>query len=107
VDVFFESLAKNYTLQSVAVLLTGMGKDGAKGLKQLREQGWHTLAQDQHSCAVYGMPKAAKALDAATEILALGDIGPRLARWAHKVRGETPREGCPLEDTASSGGRET
>jgi len=90
VDVFFESLAKHYKLQSLAVLLTGMGRDGAKGLKMLRDQGWHTIAQDQASSAVYGMPKAAKALDAATEILTLGDIGPRLVRWA---------------ETASSGGR--
>jgi len=82
VDVFFESLSKHHKNQSIAALLTGMGKDGAKGLKMLREEGWHTLAQDQASCAVYGMPKAAKELDAATEILALEDIGPRLARWA-------------------------
>lgn len=82
VDVFFESLAINYKIQSLAVLLTGMGKDGAKGLKMLRDQRWHTIAQDQASCAVYGMPKAAKALDAATEILTLGDIGARLVRWA-------------------------
>ena len=82
VDVFFESLAKNHKTQSVAVLLTGMGKDGAKGLKMLLEQGWHTIAQDQASSAVYGMPKAAKELDAAAEILTLGDIGPRLVRWA-------------------------
>jgi two-component system response regulator WspF len=119
VDVFFESLAKNYKVQSLAVLLTGMGKDGAKGLKMLRAQGWHTLAQDQASSAVYGMPKAAKALDAAGEILPLGDIGPRLARWAGEVRDGTTREGPlgdkvrdgtsregPLGDKASSGGRE-
>ncbi|VAW75790.1 Chemotaxis response regulator protein-glutamate methylesterase CheB [hydrothermal vent metagenome] len=85
VDVFFESLANNYKIQSVAVLLTGMGKDGAKGLKMLRDQDWHTIAQDQASCAVYGMPKAAKAIDAAKEILTLGDVGPRLIRWAEEA----------------------
>lgn len=109
VDIFFESLSKYYKTQSVAVLLTGMGKDGAKGLKQLREKGWHTLAQDQASCAVYGMPKAAKELDAAKEILALGDIGPKLARWAEKM-GTNTREGGPGAAgspgrKASSGGR--
>jgi two-component system response regulator WspF len=81
VDVFFHSLAENYQYQSVGVLLTGMGRDGAAGLKALRERNWYTIAQDQASCAVYGMPKAAKELDAAAEILPLGDIGPRLAEW--------------------------
>jgi two-component system response regulator WspF len=82
VDVFFDSLAQFHYFQSVGVLLTGMGRDGAAGLKALRERGWLTLAQDQFSCAVYGMPKAAKELDAAKEILPLEDIGPRLLRWA-------------------------
>ena len=86
VDVFFESLAKYHKIQSLGILLTGMGRDGAKGLKMLRDQDWHTIAQDQASSAVYGMPKAAKALDAAAEILALGDIGPRLVQWASKVK---------------------
>ncbi len=86
VDIFFESLSKHYKIQSVAVLLTGMGRDGAKGLKMLRDQDWHTITQDQASSAVYGMPKAAKALDAATEILALEDIGPRIVRWAGKIK---------------------
>ena len=82
VDVFFNSLADNHDNQSVGVLLTGMGKDGAQGLKSLRERGWWTIAQDQATSAVYGMPKAAKALDAAEEILPLGDIGVRLVKWA-------------------------
>ncbi|HED19874.1 MAG TPA: chemotaxis response regulator protein-glutamate methylesterase [Gammaproteobacteria bacterium] len=81
VDVFFNSLAENYVNQLVGVLLTGMGKDGAAGLKAMRERGWITLAQDKETCAVYGMPKAAKELDAATEILPLGNIGPHLAKW--------------------------
>ncbi|TCK18902.1 two-component system response regulator WspF [Thiogranum longum] len=109
VDVFFESLSKNYRIQSLAVLLTGMGKDGARGLKMLREKGWHTLAQDQDSCAVYGMPKAAKELDAAAEILALGDIGPRLAQWTEKVRATAQEDGPGAKGSpggkASSGGR--
>ncbi|NIA01212.1 MAG: chemotaxis-specific protein-glutamate methyltransferase CheB [Planctomycetia bacterium] len=85
VDVFFNSLAENHPNQSVGVLLTGMGKDGAAGLKALRERGWITLAQDKDTCAVYGMPKAAKELDAATEILPLGNIGPRLAEWVEQA----------------------
>jgi chemotaxis response regulator CheB len=51
----------------------------------MRERGWLTLAQDKETCAVYGMPKAAKELDAAKEILALGNIGPRLAQWAEQA----------------------
>ncbi len=82
VDVFFHSLAENHKNQLIGVLLTGMGKDGAAGLKALRDHRWETIAQDQESCAVYGMPKAAKELQAASEILSLVNIGPRLAEWA-------------------------
>jgi len=74
VDVFFESLAKNWRQTGTAVLLTGMGKDGAAGLKLLHSQGWHTIAQDQATCVVYGMPKAAAQLKAATQILPLQGI---------------------------------
>ncbi|MDN4149822.1 chemotaxis protein CheB, partial [Pseudomonas tohonis] len=64
--------------EGVGVLLTGMGRDGAQGLKAMRERGFLTIAQDQASSAVYGMPKAAAALDAAVEILPLQRIAPRL-----------------------------
>ncbi len=63
-----------------AVLLTGMGKDGAKGLLSLRKAGWHTIAQDEKSCIVYGMPKAAAEMKAAVEILPLNQIAPRLVQ---------------------------
>jgi two-component system response regulator WspF len=85
VDAFFASLAQYAKNQSVGVLLTGMGKDGAAGLQAMRQRGWHTIAQDQHSSAVYGMPKAAKEIDAAVEILPLERIGPALARWAQQA----------------------
>jgi two-component system response regulator WspF len=62
----------------VGVLLTGMGRDGAQGLKLMRQQGYLTIAQDQQSSAVYGMPKAAAAIDAAVEIRPLESIAPRL-----------------------------
>ncbi len=75
VDVFFGSLVDMVHDGVVAVLLTGMGRDGAQGLLHLREKGVHTIAQDQQSCAVYGMPKAAAQLNAATEILSIDDIG--------------------------------
>jgi len=78
IDVFFESVASHWNGDAVGVLLTGMGRDGAQGLKLMRQQGYLTIAQDQHSSAVYGMPKAAAAIDAAVEIRPLERIAPRL-----------------------------
>jgi two-component system response regulator WspF len=78
IDVFFESVARFWTGDAVGVLLTGMGRDGAQGLKLLRQRGYVTIAQDQQSCAVYGMPKAAAAIDAAVEIRPLDTISTRL-----------------------------
>lgn len=80
IDVFFQSVVKHWPGQAVGVLLTGMGHDGAQGLKMLREAGYFTIAQDRMSSAVYGMPKAAAALDAAVEILPLSEIGPALKK---------------------------
>ncbi|HEV2682109.1 MAG TPA: chemotaxis response regulator protein-glutamate methylesterase [Rhodanobacter sp.] len=78
VDVFFESINASWVGQAIGVLLTGMGRDGAAGLKALRLKGHHTIAQDQASSAVYGMPKAAAELGAAVDILPIEKIGPRL-----------------------------
>ena len=78
VDAFFYSASGMWPGAVVGVLLTGMGKDGALGLKALREKGHHTIAQDEASSAVYGMPKAAAALKAATEIRPLDQIASRL-----------------------------
>ena len=64
VDVLFDSVARHVGRRAVGVLLTGMGADGAKGLLEMREQGAVTLAQDQRSCVVYGMPKVAVELNA-------------------------------------------
>lgn len=78
VDVFFHSACALWRGDIVGVLLTGMGRDGALGLKALRDQGHHTIAQDQASSAVYGMPRAAVALDAAVDVLPIKSIAPRL-----------------------------
>jgi two-component system response regulator WspF len=78
IDVFFESVASYWNGDAVGILLTGMGRDGAQGLKLMRQRGFLTIAQDQRSCAVYGMPKAAAAIDAAKEIRPLDTIAPRL-----------------------------
>ncbi len=78
VDVFFESVSTHWPGDAVGVLLTGMGRDGAKGLKALRAQGHYTIAQDEATSAVYGMPKAAATIGAAVDILPLTRIAPRL-----------------------------
>lgn len=78
VDVFFQSVSRHWKGRAVGVLLTGMGRDGAAGLRLLRERGHPTIAQDRITSAVYGMPKAAVELGAATEILALDKIAARL-----------------------------
>ncbi len=74
VDVFWHSLAACWQGEIMAILLTGMGRDGARGMLELRHKGACTIAQDEASSAVYGMPKAAKELHAALEILSLETI---------------------------------
>jgi two-component system response regulator WspF len=82
VDVLFESLATAWPGTGVAVLLTGMGHDGARGLGMLRQAGWYTLAQDQTTSVVYGMPKAAVELRAASRVLPLAQMpGAILSRF--------------------------
>jgi two-component system, chemotaxis family, response regulator WspF len=74
IDVFFHSVVARWSGNAVGVLLTGMGRDGAAGLAAMRAKGYHTIAQDEATCAVYGMPKAAAALNAAVAILPLQNI---------------------------------
>ncbi|MFA6960697.1 MAG: chemotaxis response regulator protein-glutamate methylesterase [Opitutaceae bacterium] len=78
VDVFFQSITRFWAGDVIGVLLTGMGRDGAVGLKALRNQGRYTIAQDQATSAVYGMPKAAAALSAAVDILPLDQIAAKV-----------------------------
>ncbi|MGE5656180.1 MAG: chemotaxis response regulator protein-glutamate methylesterase [Actinomycetota bacterium] len=80
VDVFFKSLVKHWPGKGVGVVLTGMGRDGAEGLKDLQSKGWHTIAQDRSTCVVYGMPKAAAELGAAEDILPLDAIAPAIMK---------------------------
>ena len=86
INVFFRSVQQHWQGEAVGVLLTGMGRDGAEGLRALRDRGFHTIAQNEASSAVYGMPKAALELKAASEVLALDKIAPRLTNiFIHKT----------------------
>jgi two-component system chemotaxis response regulator CheB len=82
VDVLFESAARQAGRNAIGVLLTGMGKDGARGLLAMREAGAATLAQDQETSLVFGMPREAIALGAASEVVALEQVAPRLMALA-------------------------
>ncbi|QQK64304.1 chemotaxis response regulator protein-glutamate methylesterase [Cobetia sp. cqz5-12] len=78
VDVLFDSVARVAGRNAVGVILTGMGRDGARGLLQMREAGAHTIAQDEQSCVVYGMPREAVELGAAESVLPLSRISGHL-----------------------------
>lgn len=86
VDVLFTSAAANSPRLGVAALLTGMGNDGAAGLLKLRSVGWHTIAQDEATCVVYGMPKAAAEKRAAAEVLALPHIGASIVAKVNALK---------------------
>lgn len=77
VDVLFDSVAKNVGRKAIGIILTGMGGDGAKGLKAMREAGAKTIGQDEASCVVYGMPKVAYDIGAVQYQEKLGDIAKK------------------------------
>lgn len=80
VDVMFDSVNRTYGSMCVGVLLTGMGKDGARGLLDIRNSGGPTVAESEDSCVVYGMPKAAIEMDAADHICAVDEMPPLIQR---------------------------
>ncbi len=82
VDVLFRSVASIAGSAAVGVILTGMGNDGAKGMTEMHDQGALTLAQDQESCVVYGMPKVAVESGAVDESLTPEQIVKRLIEWS-------------------------
>jgi two-component system, chemotaxis family, protein-glutamate methylesterase/glutaminase len=90
VDVLFQSLAREYASSVVACLLTGMGRDGAAGLLEVRRAGGFTIAQDEATSVVYGMPREAVLLGAAERVLPLHEIGPALG-----VLGRSGKEAVP------------
>ncbi len=84
VEVLFDSVAKYAGSNAVGVIMTGMGRDGATGLKHMQEAGAFTIAQDEKSCVVYGMPRAAVEINAVDLILPLSEISGELVRQASK-----------------------
>jgi two-component system chemotaxis response regulator CheB len=80
VDVLFESVAVDRGASTLACLLTGMGRDGAAGLLAIRRAGGFTIAQDESTSIVYGMPREAVILGAAHKVLPLDQIGPEIAQ---------------------------
>lgn len=89
VDVLFRSVAQYAGANAVGVILTGMGKDGALGLKEMKEHGADTVAQDEKSCVVFGMPKEAIAIGAADTIAPLGDMPQLILSLAQETRMST------------------
>jgi two-component system chemotaxis response regulator CheB len=80
VDVLFRSAARVVRERAIAALLTGMGRDGALGMLEMRDAGAYTLAQDEATCVVFGMPKAAIDCGAALEVVPLDEMPARLMR---------------------------
>jgi two-component system chemotaxis response regulator CheB len=78
-DILFDSVAEHVGGNAVGVILTGMGRDGAAGLKKMREVGSYNFAQDEASCVVFGMPKEAIALGAIDEVKSLDRMAPAIA----------------------------
>lgn len=91
VDVLFESIAREYGDAAVACLLTGMGRDGAAGLLEIRKAGGFTIAQDEATSTIYGMPREAALLGAACQILPLAEIGPAIAASSDGVQSRRPQ----------------
>ena len=83
VDVLFESVASDCGATAAGCLLTGMGRDGAAGLLAMRRAGGSTIAQDEATSVIYGMPREAALLGAAMQVLPLRDIGPALSSLAN------------------------
>ncbi len=90
VDIMFESMARDCGASVLACLLTGMGRDGAAGLLEIRRAGGFTIAQDEATSVVYGMPREAALLGAAERVLPLGQIGTVIGQALAREARRTP-----------------
>lgn len=90
VDVLFRSVAQNAGQNAIGVLLTGMGRDGARGLKAMREAGARTMAQDEHTSVVWGMPGEAISIGATEDVLPIEAIAPRIVQVVAAMDEEKP-----------------
>ena len=86
VDIFFSSLAAHWPSKGLAILLTGIGSDGAEGMLKLKNEGWRTISQDRATSIVYGMPKAAAEKGAANSIVPLGQISDEIITFCETKR---------------------
>jgi two-component system chemotaxis response regulator CheB len=102
VDALFSSVARAAGSNAVGAILTGMGDDGAAGLLEMRQAGAITLAQDEDSCVVFGMPREAIARGAADEVVALDDIAGALMRRAAELDRRRGRRPHPETRTTTS-----
>jgi two-component system chemotaxis response regulator CheB len=82
VDVLFNSIARHVGQNALGIIMTGMGKDGAEGLLNMKKQGARTVAQDEESCIVFGMPKEAINLGAADQVISLQDMAQRIRAFS-------------------------
>lgn len=81
VDVLFRSCARYAGNKAIGVIMTGMGDDGAQGLLEMKEAGAHTIAQDEKSCIVFGMPNEAIKINAVHKVMPLDKIGPYVYQY--------------------------
>ncbi len=100
VDVLFESVATAAGSNAIGVMLTGMGKDGAKGMLQMREAGAMTFGQDEKTCLIYGMPKAAKEIGAVQKELPLGKLAAAVLEQVEDPAASTKKSDAKLKKSA-------
>ena len=81
VDVLFRSVAKHASANAVGIIMTGMGDDGANGLKEMHDQGAFTVAQNEESCVVFGMPKEAIKKNAVDKVIGLEEIPSLIMKY--------------------------
>jgi two-component system chemotaxis response regulator CheB len=93
VDVLFRSVAREYGRHTTAVIMTGMGTDGAEGIGEIRKAGGHTMAQNKETCAIFGMPRVAIERGYVQQVGSLSDIANWLVITAGKQEGSEEKDG--------------